>query len=173
MRALSNISNPKYTLLVKWWGHPSSIVDKYMYNNIGNTLKFHYYYTNCWIDMMELYDQLHSIHNRPTKHESNRTNNTRGVVFTRYNYNANAWKRESPITSTEIIESKWRDNMINYTSWLITLQTSRNEWTDKPQNYLPPYYHMRDINIQIYTNGNQPGDAFNMAMRHLCNLAIY
>ena len=112
MRALSNISNPKYTLLVKWWGHPSSIVDKYMYNNIGNTLKFHYYYTNCWIDMMELYDQLHSIHNRPTKHESNRTNNTRGVVFTRYNYNANAWKRESPITSTEIIESKWRDNMI-------------------------------------------------------------
>jgi hypothetical protein len=63
--------------------------------------------------------------------------------------------------------------MINYTSWLITLQTSRNEWTDKPQNYVPPYYHMRDINIQIYTNGNQPGDAFNMAMRHLCNLAIY
>ena len=32
---------------------------------------------------------------------------------------------------------------------------------------------MRDINIQIDANGNQPGDAFNMAMCHLCNLAIY
>jgi hypothetical protein len=100
---------------------------------------------------MELYDQLHSISNRPTKHERYHTNDTRGVAFTKYNYIENAWKRESPITPTDSIESKWRDNMINYTSWLITLQTWRNEWTDKPQNYMPPYYHMRDIKIQMYT----------------------
>ena len=102
--------------------------------------------------MMELYDQLHSMPNRPTKHERYHTNDTRGVAFTKYNYIENAWKGESPITPTDSIESKWRDNMINYTSWLITLHTWRNEWTDRPQNYMPPYYHMRDIKIQIYTN---------------------
>ena len=119
---------------------------------------------------MELYDQLHSIPNRPTKHERYHTNDTRGVAFTKYNYTENAWKRESP---TEIIESKWRDNMINYTSWLITLQTWKNELTDKPQNYMPPYYHMQDIEIHIYTNGKESGVAFNMHMWHLCNLTFY
>ena len=73
-----------------------------------------------WIDMMELYDQLHSIHNRPTKHERYHTNETGGVAFTKYNYIENAWKRESSIAPTEIIESKCWDNLINYTSWLIT-----------------------------------------------------
>ena len=90
-----------------------------------------------------------------TQQERYRTNDTARAVFTKYNYTENACKRENPITPTEIIESKWRDNMMNYTSWLITLQTWRNEWTDKSQNYMPPYYHMRDIEIQIYTNVKQ------------------
>jgi hypothetical protein len=106
---------------------------------------------NCWIDMMELYDQLHSISNRSTKHERYYTYDTRGVAFTKNNYIENAWKRESPITPTEIIESKWRDNMINYISWHITLQTWKNEFTEKTRNYMPPYYYMRDIKIHIYT----------------------
>ena len=90
-----------------------------------------------------------------TQHERYRTNDTARAVLTKYNYIENACKRENPITPTEIIESKWWDNMMNYTSWLITLQTWRNEWTDKSQNYMPPYYHMRDIKIQIYTNVKQ------------------
>ena len=45
--------------------------------------------------------------------------------------------------------------MINYTSWRIILPnmkdigpTTSEEWdrrTDKPKNYMPPYYHMQDI----------------------------
>jgi hypothetical protein len=66
--------------------------------------------------MMELYDQLHSIPNRPTQHERYRTNDTDGVAFTKYNYSEHACTRENSITPTGIIESKWRENMINYTS---------------------------------------------------------
>ena len=32
------------------------------------------------------------------------------------------------------------------------LQTWKNELTDKQQNYVPPYYHMIDKKIKIYTN---------------------
>ena len=142
------------------------------------TLKCHCYYKYCWIDMMELYHQLHSIPNHPTQHENSRTNDTKGVAFTKYNYIENAWTRENPITLTEIIEWKWRDNMINCTSWLITLQTWRNERTDKPQNYMPPYYYMCDIQIQIYTNVKNKKNIKSAVglicpMWHLSNLAIY
>ena len=40
--------------------------------------------------MMELYHQLHSIPNHPTQHENSRTNDTKGVAFTKYNYIENA-----------------------------------------------------------------------------------
>ena len=44
--------------------------------------------------MMEVYDQLHSIPNGPPQQESYRTNDTRGVAFTQYNYIENPWKRD-------------------------------------------------------------------------------
>ena len=57
------------------------------------------------------------------------------------------------------------------------LQTWQNELTDKPQNYMPLYYHMHDIKIQIYTNEKKrnikAGVALICPMWHLCNLAIY
>jgi hypothetical protein len=49
----------------------------------------------------------------PTKYESCRTHNLRGVVFTKYNYIENAWKSKShnPHKNCRI---NWWDDMINY-----------------------------------------------------------
>ena len=45
----------------------------------------------------------------------------REVAFTKYNYIEIAWKQLSFITPTKIVESDWRDNMINNASWPIIL----------------------------------------------------
>jgi len=39
------------------------------------------------------YNQLHIMTNYPSKYQSFRTNELRGVAFTRYNYIEIAWKR--------------------------------------------------------------------------------
>jgi hypothetical protein len=91
------------------------------------TLKSHNTYKNCRFKMAIHYDQLHIMTNYPTKYESCRINKFREIVFTFSStlYIEILWELYSSITPTKIIESTWRDSMINYTSWLIILPSMK------------------------------------------------